>query len=254
MADAKAQGDAISGMRAVTISREYGSGGGEIAARLAKRLGWQLIHHQIVMQVAKALGVTQQDAEAHDEHAEGLVARVLYGLSAIQPPMPGGVPIDLSIDSRSYDEARTRAVEGAIAAGQVVIVGRGAQVLLADRRDVLHVRVVAPLEQRIAYVMKREGLDRAAAQARIQQKDRDRLRFLMTAHHRNAEDAHLYDIVVNTGVLDLDSVVEMLVAAIERKAARLSTPAGELGPAAGLDRYPEPPGDFASAGGESNRQ
>src|SRR3954468_12190266 len=135
MADAAGQDEEVSGMPAVTISREYGSGGGEIAARLAKRLGGKLIHHEIVMQVAKALGVSQEDAEAHDEHAEGLVARVLYGLSAIQPPMPGGVPIDLSIDSRAYDEARTRAVAGAIAAGQVVIVGRGAQVLLADRRD-----------------------------------------------------------------------------------------------------------------------
>ena len=248
MADANAGGDAVSGMRAVTISREYGSGGGEIAARLAKRLGWKLIHHEIVMQVAKALGVTQEDAAAHDEHAEGLVARVLYGLSAIQPPMPGGVPVDLTIDSRAYDQARRRAVEGAIEAGQVVIVGRGAQVLLEARRDVLHVRVVAPLEPRIAYVMKREGLDRAASQARIQQKDRDRLRFLMTEHHRNAEDAHLYDLVVNTGVLDLDSAVELIVVGLALKAARLSTPAEELGPVAGLGLYPQPPADFASVG------
>jgi cytidylate kinase len=251
MSDANVQGDTLSGMRAVTISREYGSGGGEIAARLAKRLGWKLIHHEIVMQVANALGVSQEDAAAHDEHSEGFVARVLYGLSAIQPPMPGGVPIDLSIDSRSYDEARRRVVEGAIEAGQVVIVGRGAQVLLADRRDVLHVRIVAPLESRIAYVMKREGIDRAAAQTRIQQKDRDRQRFLMTAHHRNAEDAHLYDLVANTGVLDLDSVVEMIVLGIERKATRLSTPSEELGPVDGLGLYPEPPADFASAAGES---
>src|SRR6476659_4044020 len=55
-------------MRAVTISREYGSGGGEIAARLSKRLGWKLIHHEIVMQVANALGVSQEDAAAHDEN------------------------------------------------------------------------------------------------------------------------------------------------------------------------------------------
>ena len=98
--------------------------------------------------------------------------------------------------------------------------------------------------------MKREGLDRTAAQARIQQKDRDRQRFLMTAHHRNADDAHLYDLIANTGVLDLDSVVELIVLGLERKAGRLSTPAEELGPAAGLGLYPQPPADFASAAGE----
>jgi cytidylate kinase len=223
-----------------------------VAARLAKRLGWQLVHHEIVAQVAKALGVSEADAQAHDEHAEGLVSRILYGLSAIQPPMPGGMPSDLTMDSRAYDEARRRVVEGSIAAGQVIIVGRGAQALLADRRDVLHVRVVAPLEQRIAYVMKREGLDRGAAQARIHQKDRDRMRFLMAEHRLNAEDAHLYDIVVNTGVLDLDSVVELLVQALERKAGKVSATAEELGPVSGLGRYPEPPGDFAASDGETS--
>jgi len=198
------------------------------------------------MRVAKALGVTEADAEAHDERAESLVSRVLYGLSSIQPPLAGASPIELTPDSRAYDEARRRVVAGAIAAGQVVIVGRGAQVLLADRLDVLHARIVAPLEKRIAYVMQREGLDRAAAQARIQQKDRDRLHFLMTEHHQNAEDAHLYDFVVNTGVLDLDSVADLLVSGLEHKARQLSKPAEALGPAAGLGRYPEPPGNFSS--------
>src|SRR5205823_7041014 len=64
--DAVAGGSA-SGMCAVTISREYGSGGGEVAARLAKRLGWQLAGHEIVARVAHALGVTREAAEAHDE-------------------------------------------------------------------------------------------------------------------------------------------------------------------------------------------
>src|SRR5207248_9012253 len=65
-------GGSASGMCAITISREYGSGGGEVAARLAKRLWseaepWQLIDHEIVARVAHALGVTRQAAEAHDE-------------------------------------------------------------------------------------------------------------------------------------------------------------------------------------------
>jgi len=235
---------AISGMRAITVSREYGSGGGEVATRLAKRLGWKLVNHEVVVQVAKALGVTEEEAELYDEHADNLVARVLYSLTVIQPPMTATMPISLTTDSRAYDLARRRVVQDAYEAGQVVIVGRGGQVLLADRRDVLHVRIVAPLEERIAYVMQREGLDRAAAQARIQLKDRDRTYFLSSEHHQNPQDAHLYDLVVNTGVLDLDSVVDLLALALERKAARLAAPAEELGPGAGLPRYPEAPGNF----------
>ena len=69
--------EAISRMRAITISREYGSGGGEIAVRLAQRLGWQLVDHEVVVEVANALGVSEAEAEAHDEHVEGLASRLL---------------------------------------------------------------------------------------------------------------------------------------------------------------------------------
>ncbi len=236
--------DTISQMRAITISREYGSGGGEIAARLAQRLGWQLIDHEVVVRVAQRLGVSEAEAEAYDEHVEGLVSRILSSLQAIQPTFPVAPPVPLTTDSSAYHEARRRVIEGAVATGHVVIVGRGSQVLLAQQRDVLHARVVAPLDLRIAYVMGREGLDQATARTRIQLKDRDRIRYLQAEHHQHPEDAHLYDLVVNTGILDLESAVDLIYLALQRKATRLSTPTGELGPVAGLARYPEQPGDF----------
>jgi cytidylate kinase len=57
----------VNEMRAVTISREYGSGGSEIAVRLAQRLGWQVGDHVIVERVARMMGTSQGEAEAHDE-------------------------------------------------------------------------------------------------------------------------------------------------------------------------------------------
>ena len=108
----------------------------------------------------------------------------------------------------------------------------------------LHVRIVAPLELRIAYVMSREGLDRVAAQARILRKDQEHARYLQTFYHRHPSDPHLYDLVLNTGILDLESAVDLISLALERKARRLATPVEELGPAAGLSRYPQRPGDF----------
>ncbi len=62
---------------AITLSREYGSGGGEIASRLAKRLGWDLIDHAIVERTARELGTSQEEAEAHDEYTEGRVSIAL---------------------------------------------------------------------------------------------------------------------------------------------------------------------------------
>src|SRR6266571_5087045 len=234
----------ISQMRAVTISREYGSGGGEVAARLAKRLGWQLIDHEVVVRVAQRLGISEAEAESYDERVESLVERILNSLQMVQPPLPVTPVVPLTTDSQAYHEARRRVIEGAVATGHAVIVGRGAQVLLAQRRDVLHVRIVAPLDLRVAYVMRREGLDQAAARTRIQLKERDRIRYLQEVHQQHPENAHLYDLIVNTGILDLDSVVDLIYLALDRKARRLSTPTEELGPGAGLPEYPERPGDF----------
>lgn len=244
-------GNVIARMRAVTLSREYGSGGGEIAARLAKHLGWQLIDHEVVVQVAKRLGISIEEADAQDEHVEGLVSRVLTGLQIIQPLVPVVSPAPMAPFVNNYREAVERVIEGAVAAGQVVIVGRAGQVVLGSRRDVLHARIVASLTMRTEYVMRREGLDEGAARARIQLKDRDRLRYLQTEHGLNAADSHLYDLVINTSILDLDSAVELLTLALERKATRLARTTGELGPVIGLDRYPERPVDFRPPMGSS---
>ncbi len=77
--------DAINRMRAITLSREYGSGGGEIASRLAKRLGWDLIDHAIVERTARELGTSQEEAEAHDEYTERRVSRVLNSMLYLSP-------------------------------------------------------------------------------------------------------------------------------------------------------------------------
>ncbi len=253
MTDVKEQNEpTIALMRAVTISREYGSGGGEIAVQLSRRLGWKLVDHEVVEQVASALGVSEADAEAHDEHSDSLILRVLSNIGLTLAPVAMDVPVPATIEIDAYDEARRRIVEAAVEAGHTIIVGRGAQVLLAAHLDVLHVRVVAPLEKRIAYVMLREDLDQARAQARIQTKDRDRAHFLTTVHHRRPEDGHLYDLVVNTAVIELNDIVDILVLSLAKKGRRLNTPEADLGPGAGLRHYPGFPGNFNMIAGSDH--
>ena len=237
--------EAINQMSGVTISREYGSGGGEIATRLAKRLGWQLIDHEIVERVASEMGTSIQEAEARDERTEGLLARALNSMVYLDPAFLGDAPSVAFLSNEAvYRETVSRIVKAAAARGHVVIVGRGSQVLLAPRRDVLHVRIIAAFEQRVAYVMQREGVDQAAAQSRIQMKDHDRAKYFETEYHRKPDDAHLYDIVLNTSVLDLESAVDIICLALKQKAKLLSFQTGELGPAAGMPRYPGQPEDF----------
>ena len=143
-------------MRAVTISREYGSGGGEIAAWLARQLGWRLVDHQVVAETARELGTNEVVVGAHDEAREGLLDRLM------QWPYPTS-----RAQREEIFDTFCRDVRSAADSGHAVIVGRGGQMLLADWPDVLHVRVVAPLEQRITYVAVREGCDRDAAAKRV---------------------------------------------------------------------------------------
>jgi len=234
----------IANMCAITISREYGSGGGEVAARLAHRLEWQLIDHEVVVRVAQKLRISEEEAEENDERIDSPLSRFLETLQVIQPTLPLAVNIPTMPNVQVFYKALTQVIDGVIAKGHVVIVGRGAQAQLAKRRDILHARIVAPIEARIAYVMGREGLDREAAHERIMQKDAERARYLEMFYHCRPYDAHLYDVVVNTGVLDLDSVVETIYFVLERKASKVRVSTQELGPVIGLERYPAQPKDF----------
>lgn len=233
------------GMRAVTVSREYGSGGGEIAARLAQRLGWQLVDHDIVAQVARMLREPEDEADALDEHAEGFVAKLGASLRLLGP----AVEMRPSENERRmrHRDALAAAVNVAVSTEPVVIVGRGAQVLLANRRDVLHLRVVAPLESRVAYVARREGLTSEAARARIQHKDHDRRHYLVEVERCRPDDALLYDLTVNTGILSLDGAVDLTLLALALKGERQDLPASELGPGAGLTPYSAAVSDFPAA-------
>jgi cytidylate kinase len=237
-----------SAMRAITVSREYGSGGGEIARRLAARLGWQLVDHEMVAAVARELGLSEDEADEQDERAESFFGRMLSRLQSIEPNILVNPPLAQEADSRAYHQALHRVVCSAVGAGPCVIVGRGAQRILADRRDVLHIRVVAPLEQRVRYVSHRERLSDAAARARIAAKERDRARYMQTHHQCSPDDAHFYDLVVNTGVLSLDDAVELILRALALKGACVSVPESELGPERGLPRYPGRPGDLHPVG------
>lgn len=232
-------------MRAITISREYGSGGGEIARRVAARLGWQLVDHEMVVRIAQSLGVSEREIEQQDEYSESFASRILSSMRLIDPSLAINVPSDaFTTTEEAYTQALTNLVQAVAQAGHAVIVGRASQVLLAKQRDVLHVRVVAPLEQRITYVVQREGLNRDEARARIQQKERQRERYLQNHYHKSSEDPHLYDLVLNTGIIDLDSTAAIIAFALERKATRLTVDEKELGPGAGSSRYTSQPEDF----------
>lgn len=251
---------AIAAMSAITISREYGSGGGEIASRLARRLGWQLIDHAVIEQTARQLEVRETEVEKHDEDyvesdRPGILSRILEQLTPSAAATGGGgifLRTASSTEILPYQETMRNIIIAAATSGHVVIVGRGGQVLLADKRDVLHVRVVAPLEQRVTYVVRREGLDLEAARLRVHAKDQARAHYMQTQYKFRHDDPHFYDLVIDTAVLPLDNAVDLIYLALEGKASRLSVPVEQLGPAADLAPYQGKATDFRVPGQPSS--
>src|SRR5437764_12473148 len=119
-------------MNVITVSREFGAGGGEVARHLDETLGWELLDRELLHQAAAAEHVPDAELDRLDEKAIGMADRF-----RLHPP------------HQQYIHGLTVAVRQAVARGQVVLVGRGARQLAGDAPAALHLRLVAPREWRV---------------------------------------------------------------------------------------------------------
>ena len=212
-----------SSVRLVTISREFGAGGSDLARALGERLGWPVLDHDIVHRVAARLKLDDQAVERFDEHAPSLLARIATVLIVPTPDLYSP-PETLQVPSHDAIAGATRRVmEAAAATLPLIVVGHGAQSVFGGRPDALHVRVVAPLEDRAARVAARLGVDAAHAAALAQRADHDRQAYFQRYFHHDWRSAHLYDLQVNTGGVPIAAAVAIVAHLIESRAA---APAG----------------------------
>ncbi len=175
-------------MAVVTISRDLGSGGRRVARALADDPGLRCLDHEAILARIRAAGLRWETwTESFDEQAPRLwekYDRSFRGFIAL-------------VQSTILDEA---------AAGGVVILGRGANYLLADTPFALSVRVVAPMETRISRLADRESIDSESAKWLVEKTDRERAGFLLTVYGRDGRDPADYDMVFNSGNMSLDEI------------------------------------------------
>lgn len=207
-------------MPVVTITRQFGSGGSRVAQKVAQALGWTVIDNEFVEAVAQKAGLPVETVAAHDEKAPSPMQRLVRALAAAAPEefVPGGQ------EPSEPTEAHLVSVTGRVIAeaaqhGKAVLVGRGAQAVLAQARpdEALHAYIVAPLEQRIGEVMTRLHLDAKRAQQMIEKTDADRDRYVEKWHGRKRQDPTNYHLVLNTGFLGYDAAAEQIVVAVTRR-------------------------------------
>ena len=127
------------------------------------------------------------------------------------------MPITARIQECLYHEALQQTIKMAAHTDNTVIVGHGTQVLLAAWPDALHIRVIASLEQRVNTVMQSERLSRPQAHMRIQRKDGDQARYFRSQYRCDVNDPLLYDLVLNSSALTLESQIDLICLALECK-------------------------------------
>jgi cytidylate kinase len=199
-------------MPIVTISRQYGSGGSEVAERIARSMGWQLYDNAVVDEVAARLGMTPAEVSAREERLPTLSERLASTMSLATPQaMPtvgdaGGPPSEQRIVQMTQ-----RVMEEAVQAGPAVIVGRGAQCMLASRSDALHVFCYAPLEALTAYAVTNLGLLPEEARKTVVEMNARREEYVKRHWKREWRDLANYHLCVNTAWLGLDGAAALVI-------------------------------------------
>lgn len=183
-------------MTTITISRQMGSQGRDVAHAVANYLGYKLYWRELINQAALRSGSPEMALHMIDD----------LGLLDTRPSLQV---------RRAYRNALEQVMQELAQTGDVVIVGRAGQLILKDQPDVFHVRVIAPLEVRIRRVAESEGITPEAARARIEASDRSRATFLRRNYQADIRNPELYDLVINTEYISPETAAQLVCKALE---------------------------------------
>jgi len=189
----------------ISISKQWGSGSRELARRLAVELHWQWFDKQILTAIADHTHSCEQILHRLDEHAIGSINDYVSQMVVSEDP-----------GQATYLHQMVRVVMGLAKQGNAIIVGRGANFFL-DPRFGLRVRLVAPLEKRVARVAAAEGRSLDSARSEIEQNDAQQAAFIRQVFGQSIDDPLGFDIVVNMGDLDEDTSMRAILAALRQK-------------------------------------
>ena len=199
-------------VRVITIEREYGSGGADIARKLAERLGWKLWDQLLTDEIARLLDCDSQAVEEHEERKDPLYYRLFRAF--LRGSFEGSLnaPRLKAVDADCIREAANRVVMAAAKSGNSVLVGRGSAYYLRDRPDAFHVFIYAPLESKVERLLA-AGKSHEEAIELAETVDRDRAAYIKQYFDIEWPARHFFHVMINSVVGD-ERVVQMILGAI----------------------------------------
>ncbi len=201
-------------MAVITISRESGSGGKEIAALLSEKLNYQILTKAVMMDLVGRLesGALAQSSSEGTSITEGLLDWMSMPAAQREKSTLASIDFEKPLTVRQVRDL----VLAAYQHDNMIIIGRGSQVILANKPDVLHVRVIAPVEKRTAVRVAREGLSLKEAQKKLMDADKAHVDFVKNFFDVDNRDPVLYDLVINTGKISIEAGAELILLALEK--------------------------------------
>jgi cytidylate kinase len=200
----------------ITVSREYGACGSLLAGMVAEQLGWRLVDNQLVEEIARRAGMSEQEVLAKEERAPTFVERLARALAVATPDPLARTPGEMP----EAEEARLVKVTEQVVSDAIqdhaVLVGRAATAVVGWRENTLHVRVVGPVDYRTQIIADRLGVSFEEAGRRVRDVDAHRARYHRQYYNRDWADPRGYHLVVNTGWLGLERAAAVIVEAARR--------------------------------------
>jgi CMP/dCMP kinase len=210
-------------MAVITISRQYGSGGDEVAGRVCELLGYRYFDKRLMAQVASEMGLASKeviDAQEERHQVVGFFDR-LFGHKVMEAwvttdAASGTRTVDVGeLDAARYVAMVRQLIEAACGQGNVVIMGRGGQVVLKNQPGVLHVRIEAAFEERVRRVTEQQRFTNpAAARDFVAGRDRAGADYIRTYYGADWNDPTLYHLTLNTGLWDCESAAQIIAGVI----------------------------------------
>ncbi len=196
-------------IKIITIEREYGCGGGDIAQLLATQLGWNLWDQRLTEEIARLANCPKAVVEAREEKNDPLYYRLFK--SFMRGSYEGSInaPKLNLVDSESVVKITRRVVEHAAERGDCVLVGRGSQHFLSNRQDALRLFLFAPREAKVRRLIAR-GKSEKEAQDLVDTVDRERADYIQKYFNVEWPDRAIYHAMMNTAIGD-DAVVQLIL-------------------------------------------
>jgi cytidylate kinase len=186
-------------MSVIVISKGSYSHGGEVAKKVAQRLGFDCISRDILLNTSKKFNIPELRLIRAIEDAPSFLEKYTFG-------------------REKYIKYIKAAILNALAKGNIIYHGFAGHFFVGDISHVLKVRIIADMKERIAYMMKRENVSRENAVQLVKKVDEERTKWSLKLYGIDTWDTRLYDLVINIGKITLDHAVDLICQTVQQKA------------------------------------